>query len=60
LAVFAGLIRGLKKAKKREDDVELAKGQTTPQVCKKLGSASRRITAGGENMAACAWNRQDA
>lgn len=48
MAVFAGLARGLKMAKKRytpeqivakirEADVELAKGRTTPQVCKKLG-----------------------
>ncbi len=38
--------------KLREAEVGLAKGLAVPEVCRKLGVASRPTTAGGRSMAA--------
>ena len=44
--------------KLRQAEVELSRGLRTPQACKKLGSASRRTTAGGRSTAAGASTKR--
>ena len=43
--------------KLRQAEVELARGATVPQACKKIGVTGRLITGGGPSMGECGWTR---